>query len=92
MHTKFDVIIAGAGVSGLSAARALVEQGRKVLVLEARDRIGGRVRTALKDGPEKFPCNVDLGARQAILSVFELKLLLITDPNSASFTALMAIR
>ncbi|OYY72569.1 MAG: hypothetical protein B7Y47_02175 [Sphingomonas sp. 28-63-12] len=40
-----DVIVLGAGVSGLNAARLLEEQGFKVIVLEARDRVGGRVLT-----------------------------------------------
>src|ERR1700681_3750474 len=40
-----DVIIIGAGVAGLTAARRLAEAGLHVLILEARDRIGGRVWT-----------------------------------------------
>ena len=37
-----DVVVIGAGFAGIAAARDLVEAGRSVVVLEARDRIGGR--------------------------------------------------
>ena len=39
----YDVIIIGAGISGLAAADYLIDDGNDVLVLEARDRIGGRI-------------------------------------------------
>ena len=46
-----DVIVVGAGFSGLSAADVLVSAGLDVIVLEARDRVGGRVEaTAFADG------------------------------------------
>jgi monoamine oxidase len=40
-----DVIVIGAGAAGLAAGRALADAGRRVIMLEARDRIGGRVWT-----------------------------------------------
>ena len=40
-----DVVVVGAGVAGLAAARALADGGLRVRVLEARDRVGGRIHT-----------------------------------------------
>jgi monoamine oxidase len=40
-----DVLVIGAGMAGLTAARTLAERGLKVLVVEAQDRIGGRIWT-----------------------------------------------
>jgi monoamine oxidase len=54
-----DVIILGAGASGLMAARQLAAQGKTVTVLEARDRIGGRIHTFQ---PEHFSIAVEHGA------------------------------
>ena len=43
-HTRSaDVIVVGAGFAGLTAARNVLRAGKSVLVLEARDRVGGRV-------------------------------------------------
>ncbi len=49
-----EVIVVGAGAAGLAASRRLAAAGRSVLLLEARDRLGGRIWTV--DGP------VELGA------------------------------
>ncbi len=47
----YDAIIIGAGAAGLAAARGLLAVGRRVVVLEARDRIGGRIWTDHTFGP-----------------------------------------
>lgn len=54
-----DVIIVGAGICGLAAARDLARAGRSVLVLEARDRVGGRICTL---GDNRFSIPVERGA------------------------------
>ncbi|AZC14217.1 MULTISPECIES: NAD(P)/FAD-dependent oxidoreductase [unclassified Microbacterium] len=45
-----DTIVVGAGVAGLTAARLLRAAGQRVIVLEARERVGGRVHTARAGG------------------------------------------
>lgn len=57
--TSTDVAIIGAGAAGLAAARSLVDSGFDVVVLEARDRIGGRIYT-LRDPETHLP--IELGA------------------------------
>jgi monoamine oxidase len=56
---RADVVIVGAGLAGLTAARTLVAAGVDVLVLEARDRVGGRVFTR----PAADGTPLDLGAQ-----------------------------
>jgi monoamine oxidase len=56
---KYDVIVIGGGLSGLNTAIHLSDSGAKVLLLEASDRFGGRVRTVdYSDGV------IELGASQ----------------------------
>ena len=59
MRVDADVIVVGAGAAGLVAARRLASAGRRVVVLEARDRIGGRILTFRSSA---LPCPVELGA------------------------------
>ena len=45
------ILILGGGIAGLAAAKTLVDQGHEVIIIEARDRLGGRIDTTkLSDG------------------------------------------
>jgi monoamine oxidase len=57
--SKTDVIVVGAGVAGLAAARELRGAGLRVVIVEARNRIGGRIDTV--DDPDS-PVAIELGA------------------------------
>jgi len=50
MKKNAEVIIIGAGVAGLTAAKVLKAAGKSILILEASDSVGGRVRTDEVDG------------------------------------------
>jgi len=56
--TAKSVVIIGAGMSGIAAARELVARNYRVTILEARNRVGGRIQTASVGGQA-----VDLGAQ-----------------------------
>ncbi|TCK21930.1 flavin monoamine oxidase family protein [Pseudonocardia endophytica] len=59
-ENRYDAVVIGAGFAGITSARDLTEQGNRVLLLEARDRLGGRTWT------KKFPgtdMNVEMGGQ-----------------------------
>src|ERR1700677_2269439 len=88
MQGEYDVIIVGAGAAGLAAGAKLAQAGQRVALLEARDRIGGRIFTRHLPAEEGHaPMCVELGAEfihglpsatwslvgQAKLSAYELE-------------------
>ena len=59
MLLETNVVVIGAGVAGLASARLLGRRGVRCLVLEAGDRIGGRIRSERRDG---WQLPIELGA------------------------------
>ncbi|KAJ3020011.1 UNVERIFIED_CONTAM: hypothetical protein HDU68_010401 [Siphonaria sp. JEL0065] len=59
-YSEFDCIVVGAGVSGIAAAQLLDQKGFRVVVVEARERIGGRIKTT---HPGDGKVAVELGAQ-----------------------------
>jgi phytoene dehydrogenase-like protein len=57
MEHIYDVIVIGAGISGIGASSTLSKAGRDYIILESRDRIGGRIYSKKLDG-----VNIDIGA------------------------------
>jgi protoporphyrinogen oxidase len=59
----FEVLVIGAGVAGLNAGRLLAQAGRRVAILEARDRVGGRIWTRqISLDNSQLPVPGELGA------------------------------
>jgi oxygen-dependent protoporphyrinogen oxidase len=53
MNDRLDVLVVGAGISGLTAAFRLARAGKRVAVLEAAERVGGAIET-FSEGPWRF--------------------------------------
>ncbi len=80
-----EVLILGAGVAGLTAARDLTAAGARVLVLEARDRLGGRVMTHhTPDGPVELGAEFVHGAVEETLSVARAAALSLRETDRAA--------
>ena len=59
LNTNYDVLVIGAGAAGLMAAWELVQAGKRTAVIEARNRIGGRIHTIYD---KKFSLPIEAGA------------------------------
>ncbi|MDY6940164.1 MAG: NAD(P)/FAD-dependent oxidoreductase, partial [Cyanobacteriota bacterium] len=57
--TDYDTIVIGAGAAGLAAARTLHDARHSVLLLEARDRLGGRINTNYDFAPHPVECGAE---------------------------------
>ncbi|WKZ38001.1 MAG: FAD-dependent oxidoreductase [Anaerolineales bacterium] len=92
ISTSADVLVLGAGIAGFAAARALNDKGLRVIILEARDRVGGRMWT---DSSLGLP--LDLGASwihgvngnpiTELAKQFGAKTVRTDDENGAVFNA-----
>lgn len=90
--TSADVLVLGAGIAGLAAAHTLTDNGWSVIVLEARNRVGGRMWTDLSLGVP-----LDLGASwihgvngnpiTKLAKQFGVKTVPTNDENSIEFAA-----
>ncbi|MGA1329779.1 MAG: FAD-dependent oxidoreductase, partial [Candidatus Nanopelagicales bacterium] len=78
MTKQLDVVIVGAGLAGLTAARQLAKAGLRIQLVEAADQIGGRVKTDVIDGfrlDHGFQLfNPAYPAARSVLNISELEL------------------
>jgi monoamine oxidase len=82
MDDEADILIVGAGAAGLAAARELSAEGLRVIVLEARSRIGGRINTHLDQFPIELGAEFVHGKPRETLSIVDgAKLAIQKVPN-----------
>src|SRR5436190_9137033 len=80
-----DVLIIGAGVAGLAAAQELSAAGSRVIVLEARDRLGGRIHTHREKGsmvPIELGAEFVHGKSPELFRIVDAAKLLLCDVTS----------
>ena len=76
-----DVVVVGAGFAGLTAARELTQQGHDVLVLEGRDRVGGRSFTGSVAGLPADLGGTFVGPTQDAVLALAAELEILTTPT-----------
>lgn len=89
--TDVDVIVVGAGLAGLNTARLLRRGGARVLVLEARDRVGGRTYSRAIDGATFDLGGQWLGPTQHRVAALARELGIRTFPTWSRGTKLMEV-
>ena len=89
-NRECDVCVVGGGVAGLSAAERLAIEGKSVILLEARDRLGGRILTEFSQSAPGLP--VELGAEfihghdPELFTVIESARLDVTEVSGAMYS------
>ncbi|QHJ13895.1 Pseudooxynicotine oxidase [Paraglaciecola mesophila] len=73
-NSRADVIVIGAGLAGLTSARYLKAQGLKVLLLEARERVGGRILTLNSTGMDVEAGGLQIGQGYGLMRTYAQQL------------------
>ncbi|MGH7022843.1 MAG: flavin monoamine oxidase family protein [Caulobacteraceae bacterium] len=84
MERKADVVVIGAGFAGLKAARELTDRGLSVILVEAKDRVGGRTKRADLAGRAIDLGGQWVGARHSVLLAEAERLGLVAYPQYAA--------
>jgi monoamine oxidase len=72
MRNFYDVVVLGAGAAGIGAGRRLAKADVSFVLLEARDRIGGRALTLMRDAPLDLGCGwLHSGDRNLLVAIAE---------------------
>ena len=88
-NRNYDTIIVGAGHNGLVAANYLAKAGRKVLVLERRDRAGGQLAGDAFDGAAFDPLHAGAQLRPDIVHDLELARHGLAESRRAPYISLL---